>query len=142
MDYLQYMAAPGQQYASRNDEIGAITRALKNLAKATGLPLLVLSQLNRRPEMREGKRIAAPRLSDLRESGNIEQDADTVMFLHRPGFYDRDDKGQTDLILAKHRQGPRTTVKLMFDKRYGLFRLASARTDAPPGSDEEEDDSA
>lgn len=135
VDYLQYMAPPGQQYTTRNDEIGAITRGLKQLAKSTRIPFLVLSQLNRRPEMREGRRIAAPRLSDLRESGNIEQDADTVMFLHRPDFYKPDDTGATDLILAKHRQGPRTVVKLMFDKAHACFRLASPRTDGPPDTD-------
>lgn len=131
VDYLQYMAVPMQQGYSRNDEIASLTRGLKDLAKATGLPFLVLSQLNRRPELREGRKIAPPRLSDLRDSGAVEQDADTVMFLHRPKFYEPDDNGETDLILAKHRQGPRTTVRLMFRKEYGCFALAGQRDDVP-----------
>jgi len=127
VDYLQYMAVPMQQGYSRNDEIAALTRGLKDLAKTLNLPFLVLSQLNRRPELRENKLVAPPKLSDLRDSGAIEQDADTVMFLHRPRFYLPDDNGETDLILAKHRQGPRTVVKLMFRREYACFALAEDR---------------
>jgi replicative DNA helicase len=122
VDYLQLISTNGR-FNSRNDEVASITRALKGLAKELKVPVLVLSQLTRAPE-REDRH---PMLSDLRESGAIEQDADVVMFIHRPNFFKKSDevsmeeRGETDLIIAKQRNGPTDTVKLVFRGAYTRF---------------------
>ena len=107
-------------------EITEITTNLKALAKELNVPILALSQLSRQVENREDKR---PQLSDLRESGSIEQDADLVMFVYRDEYYneDSDQQGLAEIILSKHRNGPTDTVKLSFLKRYAKFAdLAAA----------------
>ena len=106
---------------NRNLEIGEISRSLKGLAKELQVPVLALSQLSRAPESRSGHR---PQLSDLRESGNLEQDADVVMFIFRPEVYsdDPDLEGKAELIVAKQRNGPVGTVPLVFLKPFTLFR--------------------
>ncbi|HTP28429.1 MAG TPA: replicative DNA helicase [Anaeromyxobacteraceae bacterium] len=122
VDYLQLMNAPGAQ--SREQEIAVISRSLKSLAKELEVPILALSQLNRGVEKRKGE---PPMLSDLRESGAIEQDADVVMFLHRPGE-ERDGEGlhkadvqEVELHVAKQRQGPTGIVELVFFKANTFF---------------------
>ena len=114
VDYLQLMNAGGR-YENRNLEIGAITRGLKQLAKDLEVPVVALSQLSRLPE-RRGKD-HRPQLADLRESGNIEQDADIVMFVYREEVYEPEDpdvEGLADLIVAKHRNGETGSVRLVF----------------------------
>jgi replicative DNA helicase len=122
VDYLQLMHSPG--YASREQEIASISRSLKSLAKELSVPVLALSQLNRAVEKRRGE---PPLLSDLRESGAIEQDADVVLFLHRPGE-DREgepqapaDVQEVELHVAKQRQGPTGMVPLVFFKHHTYF---------------------
>ena len=120
IDYLQLMSNPGSE--SRQQEVSEISRGIKALARELNIPVIVLSQLNRNPEGRESK---TPMLSDLRESGSIEQDADVVMMLHREAYYhiaDQDWAEQNpdranvaDLIIAKQRNGPTGTIKLHFD---------------------------
>ena len=114
IDYLQLMSAPGSE--SRQQEVSVLSRGIKALARELAVPVICLSQLNRAAESREGHR---PRLSDLRESGSIEQDADVVMMLHREDYYHRGEEDYVDtnvaeLILAKQRNGPTGTVKLTF----------------------------
>ena len=109
IDYLQLLESDDRNI-SREQQISTITRRLKFLAKDLSAPVLALAQLNRGVEQREDKR---PRLADLRESGAIEQDADIVMFLHRPEAYDPEDRpGEADLIVAKNRNGPIGNVPL------------------------------
>jgi len=113
VDYLQLMSA-GVKTGSRQEEIAHISRSLKACAKELEVPVLALAQLNRQPEQRNDKR---PILSDLRESGQIEQDSDLVTFIHRPGYYDPDNPdlaGLAELIIAKARNGPTGVVKLAF----------------------------
>ncbi|RSX55175.1 replicative DNA helicase [Bifidobacterium dolichotidis] len=111
IDYLQLMSS-GKQIESRQQEVSEFSRALKLLAKELEVPVVALSQLNRGPEMRNDKK---PQLSDLRESGSIEQDADVVFLVHRPDFYDKEDRpGEADIIMAKHRNGPTDTFHLAF----------------------------
>ncbi|WP_437186614.1 replicative DNA helicase [Planctomicrobium sp. SH668] len=111
IDYLQLIEAEDKQMP-REQQIASITRRLKFLAKDLHIPVIALAQLNRGLEQREDKR---PKLSDLRESGAIEQDADIVMFLHRPEAYDPQDRpGEADLIVAKNRSGPVGTVELVW----------------------------
>ena len=101
---------------SRQQEVSEFSRALKLLAKELEVPVVALSQLNRGPEMRNDKK---PQLSDLRESGSIEQDADVVFLVHRPDFYDKEDRpGEADIIMAKHRNGPTETFHLAFPRRH------------------------
>jgi replicative DNA helicase len=120
VDYLQLMSASapgGRRYENRTQEVSAISRGLKAIAKELKVPVVALSQLSRAPETR-GKD-TEPKLSDLRESGSIEQDADIVMFLYRPEYYDRDNpelEGKAKLIVAKQRNGPTDTVQLAFIK--------------------------
>ena len=111
IDYLQ-LVEPDEKHLPREQQISTITRRLKFLAKDLSVPVIALAQLNRGLEQREDKR---PRLADLRESGAIEQDADIVMFLHRPEAYDPGDRpGEADLIVAKNRSGPVGTVSLVW----------------------------
>lgn len=109
VDYLQLMGAGGGRYQSREQEVAEYSRSLKLLAKEVGVPVVALSQLNRKAEERHDKR---PQLSDLRESGSVEQDADVVILIHRPDLASPDDPraGEVDLIVAKHRNGRTATV--------------------------------
>lgn len=118
VDYLQLMNGTGERNSNREQEISRISRDLKSLAKELHVPILALSQLSREPEKRKGE-MKIPQLSDLRESGAIEQDADVVMFLYRPEYYDQNQnelgestKGETHVKIAKHRNGKLDTVKL------------------------------
>nr|WP_300001981.1 replicative DNA helicase [Tissierella sp.] len=119
IDYLQLMQMEGRQ-ESRQQEISSISRGLKALAKEMDCPVIALSQLSRAPELRADHR---PILSDLRESGAIEQDADVVLFLYRDDYYneDSDQKNIGELIIAKHRNGPTGTLELVFKKEYTKF---------------------
>ena len=111
VDYLQLMTHPKAE--SRQLEISAISRALKELARELDCPAIALSQLSRAVESREDKR---PQLSDLRESGSIEQDADIVLLLYRPEYYNptEENRNQAEVLIAKQRNGPTGTVKLQF----------------------------
>jgi replicative DNA helicase len=112
-------------------EISDISRSLKGLAKELGVPVLALSQLSRASEQRGGER--KPILSDLRDSGAIEQDADIVMFIHRPEYYDREDeskRGLAEIMLAKHRNGPTGDVHLRFNREYTRFDSLTQRDEA------------
>ncbi len=130
IDYLQLMNASGMKYGSREQEVSTISRSLKQLAKELNIPIIALSQLNRSVEQRgddrNGKR---PQLSDLRESGAIEQDADIVCFIHRPEYYTKssenaegkDIRGVSEFIIAKHRSGAVDDVQLRFVAQYARF---------------------
>ena len=127
IDYLQLMNASGMKYGSREQEVSMISRNLKQLAKELNIPIVALSQLNRSVESRtDGKR---PQLSDLRESGAIEQDADIVCFIHRPEYYLRSDtdangndiRGLAEFIVAKHRSGSVDDIKMRFKAKYARF---------------------
>ena len=119
VDYLQLMSASaigGRRFENRTQEVSAISRGLKALAKEMRVPLIALSQLSRAPENRGGKD-SEPKLSDLRESGSIEQDADVVAFIYRPEVYERDNedvKGKAKLLIAKQRNGPTDTIQMAF----------------------------
>ncbi len=122
VDYLQ-LARSSERSENRQQEISSISRSMKALAKELNVPVMALSQLSRAVETR-GKD-HRPMLSDLRESGAIEQDADLVLFLFRPEFYDPDDpekEGKAELIIGKQRNGPTGMIKLMFEKQYTRFR--------------------
>ncbi len=123
VDYLQLMRGRGR-YDNRQQEISDISRSLKELAKELNCPVVSLSQLSRAPEQRGGQGGARPQLSDLRESGAIEQDADVVMFLFREEVYKKDDpdlKGKAELIIGKQRNGPIGTVDLHFLREFTRF---------------------
>jgi len=127
VDYLQLMSLGAGRVESRQQEITTISRYLKALARELEIPVVVLSQLNRAPEGREGHR---PRMSDLRESGSIEQDADVVMLLHREDYYHRgeadyEDNNTAEVIIAKQRNGPTGTVELRFLEKFTHFENAS-----------------
>jgi len=126
IDYLQLMTS-GKKVESRQQEVSEFSRALKLLAKEIGVPVIALSQLNRGPEQRSDKK---PALSDLRESGSLEQDADMVILLHRESAYEKDSPraGEADLIIAKHRNGPTDTLTVGFHGHFSRF------VDLPPGS--------
>ncbi len=119
VDYLQLMTS-GASVENRVQEVSAISRSLKVLARDLDVPVLALSQLSRAVEQRHDKR---PILSDLRESGSLEQDADLVFFIYRDEYYDSesDQQGIAEVHLAKHRNGPTGTVKLSFLKRFAKF---------------------
>ena len=126
VDYLQLMAAApveGRRYENRTQEVSAISRGLKALAKEMKVPVVALSQLSRAPESR-GAKDSEPKLSDLRESGAIEQDADVVAFIYRPEMYERDNpdwEGKAKLLIAKQRNGPTDVIQLAFLKGYTRF---------------------
>ncbi|HVD69908.1 MAG TPA: replicative DNA helicase [Actinomycetota bacterium] len=122
VDYLQLMTSPNARRPdSRQQEVAEISRNLKLLAKELHVPVVALSQLNRNPEARADKR---PQLSDLRESGAIEQDSDVVMFIHRDDA-DPEKKKHAELIVAKHRNGPTDTIRLSFEPSLTQFRNAA-----------------
>jgi replicative DNA helicase len=118
VDYLQLMTS-GKRLESRQQEVSEFSRQMKLLAKELEVPVIAISQLNRGPEQRTDKR---PMLSDLRESGSLEQDADMVILVHRPDAWEADDTraGEADLIIAKHRNGP-TTVGVAHQLPYSRF---------------------
>jgi len=119
IDYLQLMTS-GKRVENRQQEVSEFSRALKLLAKELNVPVIALSQLNRGPEQRADKR---PALSDLRESGSLEQDADVVILLHREAVYEKDHAraGEADLIVAKHRNGPTRDVVVAFQGNFSRF---------------------
>jgi replicative DNA helicase len=131
IDYLQLMSLSGRT-ESRQQEISTISRQLKALARELSVPVVVLSQLNRSPEEREGHR---PRMSDLRESGSLEQDADVVLLLHREDYYHRgesewDESHVAEVIVAKQRNGPTGVVQLTFNEKITRFENLSHATEA------------
>ncbi len=119
IDYMQLMTS-GKKVESRQLEVSEFSRQIKLLAKELQIPVIALSQLNRGPEQRTDKK---PMLSDLRESGSLEQDADMVVLLHRDDMYDRDSPraGEADFIVAKHRNGPTSTITTAFQGHYSRF---------------------
>ncbi|RNL73937.1 replicative DNA helicase [Streptomyces sp. I6] len=119
IDYLQLLQSHGR-IESRQQEVSDISRNIKLMAKELNVPVIALSQLNRGPEQRQDKR---PMVSDLRESGSIEQDADLVILLHREDAYDKESPraGEADLIVAKHRNGPTATITVAFQGHYSRF---------------------
>jgi replicative DNA helicase len=125
IDYIQLMQARGRS-ENRTQELAAISRALKGLAKELNVPIVVLSQLSRAPESRADHR---PQLSDLRESGALEQDADVVIMIFREEAYKPTDENQgiAELIVAKQRNGPIGTVKLAFIKEHTRFENLEQR---------------
>jgi replicative DNA helicase len=124
VDYLQLMRSP-EYSENRVQEISDISRSLKGLARELNIPVIALSQLSRASEQRGGER--RPILSDLRDSGAIEQDADIVIFIHRPEMYQKEDsegnslQGIAEVIIGKHRNGPTGTVNLYFHKQFTRF---------------------
>jgi replicative DNA helicase len=123
------MNASGIKFGNRQEEISTISRNLKGIAKELDIPIIALSQLNRGVEGREGYEGKRPQLSDLRESGAIEQDADIVCFIHRPEYYTKSSvdaegnsiKGVAEFIVAKHRSGATDTINLHFVSKYARF---------------------
>lgn len=147
IDYLQLMNASGMSYNSRQEEVSTISRSLKGLAKELNIPIIALSQLNRsvenrtttNPDSPDSKR---PQLSDLRESGAIEQDADMVCFIHRPEYYkiykdqyNNDLHGVAEIIIAKHRNGAVGDVRLKFKSEYARFMNMDDEQAPLPGDD-------
>jgi len=130
VDYLQLMAATpvgGKRFENRTQEVSAISRGLKAMAKEMRVPVVALSQLSRAPESRGGDH--RPQLSDLRESGSIEQDADVVMFIFREEVYKHDDpdlEGLAELIISKQRNGPTGMIKMAFLKSSTRFETMAA----------------
>ena len=142
IDYLQLMNASGMKFGSREQEVSMISRSLKQLAKELNIPIVALSQLNRSVESRQGGDGKRPQLSDPRESGAIEQDADIVCFIHRPEYYTRSDqdasgndiRGLAEFIVAKHRSGSVDDVKLRFKSKYARFENWSDEDSVPYGT--------
>jgi replicative DNA helicase len=130
IDYLQLMNAQGSNFGSREQEVSIISRGLKGLAKELEIPIIALSQLNRGVESRQGIEGKTPQLSDLRESGAIEQDADMVCFIHRPDYYHiyndeksgKDLRGLAQIIVAKHRNGATDSIWLRFRHKLAKFQ--------------------
>ena len=122
IDYLQLISGPANSKESRQQEVSDISRQLKMIARELSVPVIALSQLSRSVEKRDNKR---PVLSDLRESGAIEQDADIVSFIHREDYQDpkkeAETQGATDIIIAKHRNGALADIRLVFLKQYSKF---------------------
>lgn len=148
IDYLQLMNASGMSFGSRQEEVSTISRSLKGLAKELNIPILALSQLNRGVEQRGGTpggnaiEDKRPQLSDLRESGAIEQDADMVIFIHRPEYYrifqdnrGHDLRGKAEIIIAKHRNGAVGDVLLTFKGQYTRFQNLEDEYVPHPGED-------
>ena len=121
IDYLQLIVGDPRLKGNRQAEISEVSRALKQMAKELNVVVIALSQLSRAVESRQDKR---PMLSDLRDSGQIEQDSDLIAFLYRDDYYNREskEKNMIEVILAKQRNGPIGTVQLAFLKEYGRFR--------------------
>ena len=138
IDYLQLMNAQGSSFGSREQEVSIISRGLKGLAKELDIPIIALSQLNRGVEARTGIEGKTPQLSDLRESGAIEQDADMVCFIHRPEYYrifndektGKDLRGLAQIIVAKHRNGATDSIWLRFRGKYAKFQNEDDAFDA------------
>ncbi|MCP4250790.1 MAG: replicative DNA helicase [bacterium] len=135
VDYLQLMHSPADSN-SRQQEIAAISRALKGLGRELNVPVITMAQLNRASESREGNR---PRMSDLRESGAIEQDADVVLLLHREEYYhikaetiSEEIKGVAEVIVAKQRNGPTDTLKLQFNRKLTRFNNLAVTAETGP----------
>ena len=128
IDYLQLIQGSGRKNISRAEEVGEISRSLKIIAKELNVPVIALSQLSRSSEKREEKR---PMMSELRDSGSIEQDADIIMFLYRDDYYhpDSQKKGITEIIIAKHRNGSVGTIDLGWIGNYTKFTNLSRRDD-------------
>ena len=143
IDYLQLMNANGMKFGSRQEEVSTISRSLKGLAKELNIPVLALSQLSRNVENREGLEGKRPQLSDLRESGAIKQDADMVLFVHRPEYYHiyQDEKGNdlhgmAQIIIAKHRKGSTGDVLLNFRGEFTRFQdPTEAAASSPAAAD-------
>lgn len=142
IDYLQLMNASGARFGSRQEEVSTISRSLKGLAKELDIPIIALSQLNRTVEGRDGLEGKRPQLSDLRESGAIEQDADMVLFVHRPEYYrifddgkGNDLHGKAQIIIAKHRKGGTGDVLLNFRGEFTRFDNPGAATPPPLGGE-------
>ncbi|HIX42676.1 DNA helicase [Kurthia sp. 3B1D] len=133
IDYLQLIQGPGKAGQNRQQEVSDISRSLKGLARELEVPVIALSQLSRGVEQRQDKR---PMMSDLRESGSIEQDADIVAFLYREDYYDKEteDANTIEIIVAKQRNGPTDTVKLAFKKEYNKFVSVDWSQQMPPSS--------
>jgi replicative DNA helicase len=134
IDYLQLMRGRGR-YENRNLEVTDISRSLKELAKELNIPVVALSQLSRSPEQR-ARTDKRPQLGDLRESGALEQDADVVIFLYRPGLYNPEEQDETfqsqaEVIVGKQRNGPTGSLDLVFVRRYARFENPATREEAP-----------
>lgn len=137
IDYLQLMNANGMKFNSRQEEVSTISRSLKGLAKELDIPVIALSQLSRAVEQRPGEDGKRPQLSDLRESGAIEQDADMVLFVHRPEYYKiyedaqgNDLRGMAQICIAKHRKGATKDVTLRFQGEFTRFANPEDTQDA------------
>jgi replicative DNA helicase len=121
VDYLQLMQSTANYRGNKVLEITEISQNLKGIAKELNIPVVAVSQLSREVEKRDNKR---PNLSDLRESGSIEQDADLVTFIYRDDYYEKEesrDSGKAEIIIAKHRNGPLGKLNLQFNKKFALF---------------------
>ncbi|WP_022868891.1 replicative DNA helicase [Schaalia vaccimaxillae] len=131
IDYLQLMTT-GQQVESRQQEVSAMSRNLKLLAKDLEVPVIAVAQLNRNSESRNDRK---PMMSDLRESGSLEQDADIIMLLHRPDYYNKEDRpGEADIIVAKHRNGATDTITALFQGDMARFVNFTGRPEPDGGS--------